>query len=185
MSKPALSPALKFALDLAPLLVFFTVFKLEGLITATLALVVVSLVSVAITYALTRTVSLPVLIGTALVVLFGGLTWALNDETFIKLRPTLVNLLFCAVLWVGAFGFKRGLLRYILEVAFSLTDEGWRVLSIRWGGFFLFLAAANELVWRTQSTEFWVNYKVFGVLAMTMLFAVSQFKAMEKYKKSE
>jgi intracellular septation protein len=180
--KQPISAGKKALLDLAPLLIFFIAYRATDLITATAVLVVVSVLSMGLSYYLTRALSMPVLIGTSLVVVFGILTVALNDALFIKMRPTIVNGLFAVTLLGGALLFKKGLLKFVFEIAFALSDEGWRVLSLRWGVFFAVLACLNELVWRTQSEAFWVNYKVFGAFGLTMLFAISQFKLMEKYK---
>lgn len=180
--KPQITPGKKLVLDLAPLVIFFATYRLYGLMTATAVLVMVSLLSLGITYYLTRKLSYPLVIGTVLITVFGGLTLLLHDDTFIKIRPTIVNGMFAATLLGGAYILKRGLLKFVFEIAFSLSDEGWRILSIRWGYFFALLAVINEIVWRTQTEEVWVNYKVFGAFGLTMLFAVSQAKVMEKYK---
>ena len=180
--KPTISPGQKALLDLAPLIIFFTAYQYTDLITATGVLVVVSLISLGLTYYLTKTVSTSVLIGTGLVVVFGVLTVALNDDTFIKIRPTIVNGMFAITLLTGALVFKKGLLKYVFEIAFKLSDEGWLLLSKRWGVLFAVLAVLNEIVWRTQPEALWVNYKVFGAFGITMIFAMSQFKVMEKYK---
>lgn len=176
---------LKLLLDFAPLAVFFVAYKLGGVMTATIALMVATTISIAIIYAVERKLALAPLISGGLVMVMGGLSVALNDEEFIKLKPTLVNLLFAIVLLGGAMLYKRGMLKYVLDVAFSLTDEGWLILSRRWGFFFLFLAGLNEFIWRSFPTEFWVNFKVFGMFTLTIAFAVSQFRLIEKYKAPE
>lgn len=180
--KQKLSPGRKALLDLAPLVIFFTAYQYTDLITATAVLVVVSIISLGLTYYLTRQLSNAVLIGTGMVVVFGALTVALNDDIFIKMRPTIVNAMFAITLITGALAFDKGLLKFVFEMAFDLSDEGWRVLSLRWGVFFAVLACINEIIWRTQTESFWVNYKVFGAFGLTMLFAMSQFKLLEKYK---
>jgi intracellular septation protein len=177
-----LHPTAKLILDFAPLGVFFIGYKLGGLMAATVAIMVATTLSVAIIYAVERKVPLAPLISGGLVLVMGLLTVALNDPLFIKIKPTLVNLLFAAVLLIGVYGMKRGLLKYILDIAFQLTDEGWRLLSRNWGFFFLFLAGLNEFIWRGFSEEFWVNFKVFGMMTLTIAFAVSQFRLVEKYK---
>lgn len=177
-----LTPPVKLLLDFAPLAVFFVGFKLAGVMAATLALIAATLLSIAIIYWAERKIALAPLISGVLVTVLGGLSVALQNEQFIKMKPTLVNLAFAAILLVGVYGYKRGLLRYVLDVAVSLTDEGWYVLSRRWGIFFLFLAALNEMVWRNFSTDFWVDFKVFGMFSLTILFAISQFGLMAKYK---
>ncbi len=180
MQKP-LHPTLKFLLDFAPLAVFFVAFKLDGVMTATIALMAMTALSITITYARERTLALAPLITGVVVMVMGGLTIALDDPLFIKIKPTLVNLLFAAVLLGGVYILKRGLLKYVLDVAFSLTPEGWLILSRRWGFFFVFLAILNELIWRHFSTDFWVSFKVFGMLTLTIAFAVSQFRLTQRY----
>lgn len=184
MQPRSLTASQRFMLDLGPLAVFFLAYRLGDLMLATAALIMTTLMSLAITYLVERRVALAPLVSGTMVALFGGLTLLLNDELFIKMKPTLVNCLFAVVLLVGAYGFKRGLLKYLLEMAFQITDEGWRVLSARWGFFFLFLAALNEIIWRNFSTDFWVNFKVFGMFTITILFAASQYNLVKRYAAS-
>lgn len=181
MSKK-LPPGLKLILDFAPLGVFFVAYKLGGVMPATLSLMVMTALSIAVIYAVERTLALAPLITGGVVMVMGGLTIALHDPAFIKLKPTIVNLSFAAILLGGVFIGERGLLKYVLDVAFHLTEEGWRILSRRWGFFFLFLAGLNECIWRNFSENFWVNFKVFGMFTLTIAFAVSQMKLVEKYK---
>lgn len=171
----------KLLLDFAPLGVFFAAYKLAGIMTATVALVIATLISLVIIYAVERKIALAPLISGVLVAVMGGLTVLLDNELFIKVKPTLLNLAFSAVLLSGAYLFGKGLLKYVLEIAVSLTDEGWLLLSKRWGFFFLFLAGLNELIWRNFPTEFWVNFKVFGMFTLTIAFALSQWKLLERY----
>ena len=182
---PRLSPSAKLALDFAPLLVFFVAFRLSGVMAATLALIAATLLSIGIVYVCEKKIALAPLISGVLVTVLGGLSVLLNDEIFIKMKPTLVNLLFALVLLTGAVIFKRGLLKHVLDIAFQLTDEGWRILSRRWGMFFLFLAGLNEFIWRSFSTSFWVDFKVFGMFSLTILFVLSQIPLVEKYKAPE
>jgi intracellular septation protein len=177
-----LSPGVKLMLDFAPLAVFFVAFKLAGVMEATIALVVATVASIGVIYVVERKIALAPLISGVLVTVLGGLSVWLHDEQFIKMKPTLVNLLFATLLLGGVLFFKRGLLRHVLDMAFHLTDEGWRILSVRWGFFFLFLAALNEAIWRNFPTEFWVNFKVFGMFTLTIVFAMSQMRVLEKYK---
>ena len=177
-----LNPTLKLTLDFAPLLVFFVAFKFAGVMEATMALIVATLLSIAIIYIVERKIALAPLMSGILVTVMGGLSIALHDEQFIKMKPTLINLAFSATLLVGAIGFHRGFLKYVLDVAFQLTPEGWLILSRRWGFFFLFLAVLNECIWRNFPTEFWVNFKVFGMFTLTALFALSQFRLIKKYE---
>lgn len=173
---------LKLILDFAPLAVFFIAYKMGGVMAATIALMVATSASIGIIYVMERTIALAPLISGGLVMVMGTLTVVLDDPAFIKIKPTLVNCAFAAILLGGVYGFKRGLLKYVLDVAFHLTDEGWRILSRRWGFFFLFLAALNECIWRNYSEAFWVNFKVFGMLTLTMLFIAAQFRLIAKYK---
>lgn len=177
-----LPPNLKILLDFAPLAVFFVAYKLGGVMPATLSLMVATSLSIGIIYCVERKLALAPLITGVVVMIMGGLTIALKDPHFIKIKPTIVNLLFASILLGGVAIGKRGLLSYVLDVAFQLTEEGWRILSKRWGFFFLFLAGLNEIIWRNFSESFWVNFKVFGMLTLTMAFALSQFRLMEKYK---
>ena len=137
--------------------------------------------SIPLDYRSDKSALAPLITG-GVVMVMGGLTIALHDPSFIKIKPTIVNLTFAGILLGGVVVGKRGLLKYVLDVAFSLTDEGWRILSKRWGFFFLFLAALNECIWRNFSEDFWVNFKVFGMFTLTIAFAVSQFRVVEKYR---
>ncbi|MES2984470.1 MAG: septation protein A [Pseudomonadota bacterium] len=180
-----LSPTVKIALDFAPLAVFFLAYKLGGVMAATIALMVATCISMGVIYAVERTIALAPLISGGVVMVMGGLSIVLHDPAFIKLKPTIVNLSFAAILLGGVVIGKRGLLKYVLDVAFHLTEEGWLILSRRWGFFFLFLAALNEVIWRNFSEDFWVNFKVFGMFTLTIAFAVIQLKLVEKYKLAE
>jgi intracellular septation protein len=180
-----LTPPIKLLLDFAPLMVFFVAFKLGGVMAATVALIIATLFSIGVIYAVERKIALAPLISGVLVTVLGGLSVALKNEQFIKMKPTMVNLVFAAILLVGVYGYKRGFLRHVLDVAFQLTDAGWLLLSRRWGLFFLFLAALNEVIWRSFSTEFWVDFKVFGMFSLTIIFAISQLGLVEKYKANE
>lgn len=173
---------IKLLLDFAPLGVFFIAYKLGGVMLATIALMVATSISIGIIYAVERTLALAPLITGSVVLVMGGLTIALDDPSFIKIKPTIVNLLFASILLGGVFIGKRGLLKYVLDVAFQLTDEGWLKLSRRWGFFFLLLAGLNEFIWRNFSEDFWVNFKVFGMFTLTIAFALSQVRLMERYK---
>jgi intracellular septation protein len=174
------NPLLKLVLEMGPLVTFFFVNARYDLLAATGAFMVATVLSLSISLALFRRVPLMPLISGGLVMIFGGLTLYLQDELFIKLKPTIVNLLFASVLLGGMAVFKKPLLGYVLDSVMSLTDEGWRKLSWRWGFFFVFLAVLNEFVWRTFPTDFWVSFKVFGIMPITIIFTLSQIPLIQR-----
>ena len=171
---------LRLTLDFGPLLAFFLAYRFAGLLAATAALIVFTLLSLAVTYAKEKQIAVMPLASGVVVTVLGGLTLYLHDETFIKIKPTLINLLFAAIL-LGGLCFGKSLFKYVLGHAFSLQEKGWRILSLRWGLFFIFLAALNEIIWRNFPTDFWVNFKVFGMFTLTMLFTISQIPLIKKY----
>lgn len=173
-ARPApLNPLLKLALELGPLVLFFFVNQRAGIFTATAVFTVATVIALAVHYALARKLPMMPLVSGVVVVVFGALTLLLQDDLFIKLKPTIVNSLFGTVLLVGLY-FRKSLLTIVLDSVFQLTEEGWRKLTFRWGLFFFFLAAVNEVVWRTQTTDFWVSFKVFGIMPITIAFALAQ-----------
>lgn len=178
--KKQLHPGLKFALDLGPLLVFFFANARFGIFAGTAAFMVAIALALAVSYALTRHLPTMALVSAAVVLVFGGATLIFHDELFIKLKPTIIYLLFSGVLFAGLLMGKQ-FLAVVFDQVFSLTNEGWHKLTIRWAIFFLALAVLNEIVWRTQSTDFWVNFKVFGVLPLTMIFGGLQYPLLMKY----
>ena len=137
-------------------------------------------IALAVSYALTRHLPIMPLVTAVVVVVFGTFTLVLHDELFIKVKPTIIYVLFGGVLLVG-LGFGKSLLGVVFDSVFHLTEEGWRRLTLRWALFFLALAVANEIVWRTQTTDVWVSFKVFGVVPLTFLFAALQYPLLEKY----
>jgi len=182
--KPQLNPALKLVLDLGPLLVFFVANSRFGIFAATGAFMAAIVIALAVSYALTRHLPIMPLVTAVVVVVFGTLTLVLHDELFIKVKPTIIYVLFGGVLLVG-LGFGKSLLGIVFDSVFHLTEEGWRKLTLRWALFFLALAVLNEIVWRTQTTDIWVDFKVFGVLPLTFLFAALQYPLLEKYAAPE
>ena len=167
--------------DYGPLVLFFAAYWLSGLMAATAVIVVTSLMALAITWFYERRVPIMPLVTAGVVSLFGGLTLWLQDETFIKMKPTIVQTIFAAVL-LGGLAFGRPLLKPLLgKMMPPMSDAGWKGLTLRYGLFFIVMAALNELVWRTQSTDFWVNFKVFGIMALTIGFIMLQMPFMNRH----
>jgi intracellular septation protein len=179
-SKPQLNPALKLVLDLGPLLIFFAVNSRFGIFAATGAFMAAIVIALAVAYALTRHLPIMPLVTAIVVVVFGTLTLVLHDELFIKVKPTIIYVLFGFVLLLG-LAFGKSLLGIVFDSVFHLTEEGWRKLTLRWALFFLLLALLNEIVWRTQTTDVWVSFKVFGVVPLTFLFAALQYPLLTKH----
>jgi intracellular septation protein len=178
------APGLKFALELGPLLLFFFVNWKFGILPATAALMAGVVVALAASWTLTRHLPVMPMVTAVFVLIFGGLTLIFNDALFIKLKPTIVNSIFGAAL-LGALAFGKPLLPIVLDSVLQLDETGWRKLTFRWGLFFFFLAALNEVVWRTQTESFWVNFKVFGTMPITALFALAQTPLIMRHQLSE
>jgi intracellular septation protein len=196
-----LNPLLKFMLDLGPLLLFFlanakpalfepwlapiipeavATGERSGIFVATAVFMVAILAALVVSYALTRRLPVMAVVSAIVVLVFGGATLFFQNETFIKLKPTIIYLLFAGTLFGGLI-FRKPLLAMVFDQVFHLTDQGWRKLTVRWALFFLALAVLNEIVWRTQSTDTWVTFKVFGVMPLTFIFAALQYPLLMKY----
>lgn len=167
------NPALKLALELGPLVVFFFLNYRAGIFYATGGFMIATVISLTLSKLMLGKIAIMPLVTGVFVMVFGGLTLYLADDLFIKLKPTIVNCIFGSIL-LGGLAFKMPLLKPLLGDAFPLDDEGWVKMTWRWGVFFFFLAVLNEFVWRNYSTDAWVNFKVFGIMPLTMLFAGSQ-----------
>ncbi len=168
--RPAISPLLKLVLEAGPLVVFFIMNARSDIFVATGAFMVAVVVALTVDYILERRVPILPLVSGFFVLIFGALTLALNDEIFIKLKPTIVNTLFGVILFSG-LAFDRPLLAPLLGTMIKLSDRGWRRLTFLWAGFFLFLAVLNEIVWRNTSTDFWAGFKLFGIMPITLIFS--------------
>ncbi|MCH9765487.1 MAG: septation protein A [Alphaproteobacteria bacterium] len=175
---------LKFLIELGPLLIFFAAYAKFDIYVATGALMVATLVSLAASKLMLGRITIMPIVTAVIVSIFGGLTLWLNDASFIKMKPTIVNVLFAGLLSAG-LAMNRPFLKLLFGEAFQLTDEGWYKLTLRWILFFLFVAVLNELVWRNFSEPTWVNFKVFGILPLTMIFAGAQIKLIQKYAPPE
>jgi intracellular septation protein len=178
--KKQLNPILKLVLDIGPLLLFFAANAKFGIYAATGSFMVAVLIALGVSYVMTRHIAIMPLVTAAIVLVFGGLTLILHDDLFIKLKPTIIYVLFGGTLLVG-LALGKPLLGLLFESVFHLTEEGWRKLTWRWALFFLLLAVANEIVWRTQTTDFWVSFKLFGVVPLTFLFGALQYPLLVKY----
>jgi intracellular septation protein len=180
MDKKRPHPLFKLATELGPLIVFFIANAKFHLFVATGAFMVAVVVAMAASYAVTRHVPMMAIVTAVVVLVFGTLTLVLHDETFIKLKPTIVYTLFAAVLGGGLL-FDRSFIAIMFDQMFNLTPQGWRILTLRWAIWFLAMAVLNEIVWRTQSTDLWVAFKAFGMVPLTMLFALTQMPLVKRY----
>jgi len=180
-------PLIKFVTDFGPLLIFFVIyFKNDNnLKVAILPFIIATLVALVVAYIIERKIATVPLTSGALIVLFGGLTLYFDNKIFFYMKPTIINLLFAFILFFGKYFTKQPLLKIFFQNAFALEDIGWKKLSNRWIIFFIFVAILNEYVWRTQPEPFWVNFKVWGLLPISFLFAASQVPLINKYKLKE
>lgn len=170
--------------DYGPIAVFFAAYLVWDLLVATAALMAATAVALVISLTVNKRVPLMPLITAGVVGVFGGLTLALNDDTFIKLKPTIVQTLIGAVL-LGGLLFNKALLKPVMGSAWPMDDPGWRKLTRNFGLFFFAMAVANEIVWRTQSTDFWVTFKVFGIMALTFAFSMTQIPILNRHRIEE
>ena len=175
---------LKFITDFGPLLIFFTIYYKSGnnLSAAIPPLIISTLIAVAIMYLIEKKVPYVPLIGAVVISLFGGLTLYFNNPIFIYMKPTIVNLIFATCLLISKSFFNKNFLKFFLQTAFQLNEEGWGKLNSRWAYFFIFLALLNEVVWRTQPETTWVNFKVWGMLPITIIFTAMQLPLINRYK---
>ena len=175
---------IKFAADFGPLLIFFVIYfnNENDLKVAIPPFIIATLIALIAIYFLEKRIPMVPLISGVLITFFGGLTLYFDNKIFFYMKPTIINLLFAAVLFFGKYFTKKPLLKIFFQNAFNLEDEGLKKLNYRWIGFFLFVAILNEIVWRTQSEAFWVNFKVWGLLPISFIFAACQVPLINKYK---
>lgn len=172
---------IKLVVELGPLVVFFTVNAKAGIFWGTGVFMVATIISLVASRALLGRIPTMPLITGVFVMVFGGLTIWLQDDLFIKIKPTIVNSLFAIILF-GGLWFNRLFLKTVFGDVMKLTEPGWRMLTMRWAWFFVALALVNEFVWRTFSTDFWVSFKVFGIMPLTMVFAVAQVGLIKRFE---
>ena len=171
----------KLLIDIGPLAVFFIFYTRNGLKESIIPFMIATIIAVLFSYILEKKIPIMPTVGAAIVLFFGGLTIYFDNETFFKMKPTIINLLFAFILFLGML-LKKPLLKFLLGAALKLKEEGWKILTQRWIGFFIALAILNEIVWRTQSTDLWVNFKVFGIMPITFIFTMTQFPLIKKYR---
>lgn len=179
-ARQAMHPLIKLATEAGPLVVFFIANGRWGIFPATGAFMVATAIALAVAWSLERRLPVVPLVSGVFVLLFGALTLILQDETFIKVKPTIVNCLFAVILF-GGLAFRMPLLKPLFGTMFALTDRGWRVLTLRWACFFVVLAVLNEIVWRTQTTEFWIQFKLFGIMPLTLVFSFAQLPLINRH----
>ena len=179
-----LAPGLKLLIEAGPLIAFFVTNAKWGIFAGTGVYMVTAAIAMAASWLLVRRIAIMPIVALVFVLAFGGLTLWLHDDTFIKIKVTLINVLFGAIL-LGGLAFGRSLLKVVMGEALEMDDEGWRKLTFRWGVFFFALAGLNEVVWRSLSTDAWVNFKVFGLLPLTFAFAFAQTPLMQRHMTDE
>jgi intracellular septation protein len=180
MDKTQPHPMFKLATELGPLLVFFVANAKFNLFVATGAFMVAIVAAMIASYVVVRHIPIMAIVTAVIVLVFGTLTLVLHDETFIKVKPTIIYGLFAAILGGGLL-FGRSFIEILFNQMFNLTPKGWRILTMRWALFFLGMAVLNEIIWRTQSTDFWVAFKAFGAVPITMVFAITQMPVIKRY----
>ena len=171
----------KILIDIGPLAIFFIFYTRGNLQSAILPFMIATIIAVLFSYIIEKKIPIMPTVGAGIILVFGGLTIYFDNEIFFKMKPTIINIIFACILYGGEF-FKKPLLKLLLGKTLKLQSKGWSILTKRWVGFFLALAILNEIIWRTQSTDLWVNFKVFGILPITFIFTMTQFSLIKKYQ---
>ena len=171
----------KILIDIGPLAVFFIFYTRSDLKSAILPFMIATFIAVIFSYITEKKIPIMPTVGAVIILVFGGLTLYFNNDVFFKMKPTIINLLFASVLFTGNI-INKPLLKLLLGGTLKLQNAGWNILTNRWIGFFIVLAILNEIIWRTQSTDIWVNFKVFGILPLTFLFTLTQFPIIKKFQ---
>jgi len=177
-------PIIKFIADFGPVVIFFTIYLSNdnNLKLAIPPFIIATFIALVVVYFLEKKIAMIALISGILIGLFGGLTLYFDNKVFFYMKPTIINLLFAGVLFFGQYVTKKNLLKIVFQNKLNLKSEGWKILNYYWIYFFLFVAILNEIVWRTQSELFWVNFKVWGLIPLTILFTASTLPIINKYK---
>jgi intracellular septation protein len=173
---------MKQLFEFFPLIIFFVVYYKsdKDLYLSIAAVIVATLISLVALYLKERKISTMMLVSAVILVVFGGLSIFLKNDIFFKMKPTIINALF-AIILIGSSFFNKPVLKMLLNSSMKLTDQGWSLMNKMWSGFFIFLALVNEIVWRTQTTDVWVNFKVFGIMGITIVFTIIQIPLLKKH----
>jgi intracellular septation protein len=172
----------KFFVDIGPLAIFFIFYKTTGsILEAIIPLMIATTIAVLISYIIEKKIPIMPTVGAFIILIFGGLTWYFKNPIFIFLKPTIINLLFAMILYLGIL-LKKPLLKNLLGANLKLADEGWTILTKRWISLFIVLAILNEIVWRNFSEELWVNFKVFGITTIIFIFTLAQISIIKKFQ---
>ena len=172
---------IKLLVDIGPLAIFFIFYTRSDLQSAILPFMIATIIAVIFWYFIEKKIPIMPTAGAFIILVFGSLSLYFNNDIFFKMKPTIINILFAAILFVGNI-INKPLLKMLLGEALKLQMEGWNILTRRWISFFIALAILNEIIWRTQSTDIWVNFKVFGILPLTFIFTLAQFNIIKKYQ---
>ena len=172
---------IKLIVDIGPLAVFFIFYTRTDLQTAILPFMIATLIAVVFSYIFEKKIPIMPTVGAGIILIFGGMSLYFNNDIFFKMKPTIINLLFAATLLIGQY-INKPFLKYLLGGTLKLQEQGWNIITKRWISFFIALAILNEIIWRTQSTDIWVNFKVFGILPLTFIFTLTQFTIIKKYQ---
>jgi intracellular septation protein len=173
---------MKQLFEFFPLIVFFVVYYKsdKDLYISITAVIIATLISLVALYIKERKISTMMLVSTVILIVFGGLSIFLKNDIFFKMKPTIINALF-AIILIGSTFFNKPVLKLLLNSSMKLTDQGWSLMNKLWSGFFIFLALLNEIVWRTQTTDVWVNFKVFGIMGITIVFTIVQIPLLKRH----
>ena len=171
----------KFLVDIGPLAIFFIFYIRSDLQSAILPFMIATVIAVIFWYIVEKKIPIMPTVGAGIILVFGGLSLYFNNDVFFKMKPTIINILFAGILFIGNL-MNKPLLKLLLGETLKLQDAGWSILTTRWISFFIVLAILNEIIWRTQSTDIWVNFKVFGILPLTFIFTLTQFSVIKKFQ---